>query len=233
MNLQKSTLENDVRTLGYVLRRTNYGEADRILNIITPKGKFSVIAKGVRKSKSKLAGGIEMFTLSEFNIHLGKGELGVLTGAKMVRCYNEIIKDFSRMELAAMILKKTSLAADSSDNPEYFRVVDESLRGLNNGGNLELIEAWFLINLVRAMGEEINLYRDVNGKKLEEEKRYSWDDFEAAFYENEKGEYGVNEIKVLRLILTNDLNIIRRVKMESDWVNLSLRIAKAVAKVDS
>ena len=29
---------NDIRTYGYVLRRTNYGEADRILNIITPKG---------------------------------------------------------------------------------------------------------------------------------------------------------------------------------------------------
>ena len=31
---------NDIRTFGYVLRRTNYGEADRILNLITPKGKF-------------------------------------------------------------------------------------------------------------------------------------------------------------------------------------------------
>ena len=44
----------DIKTCAYVLRRTNYGEADRILNIITPLGKMSVIAKSVRKEKSNL-----------------------------------------------------------------------------------------------------------------------------------------------------------------------------------
>ena len=58
--MSKST-RSDIKTLAYVLRRTNYGEADRILNIITPNGKISAIAKGARKEKSKLAGGIEMF----------------------------------------------------------------------------------------------------------------------------------------------------------------------------
>ena len=46
---------NDIKTLAYVIRRTNYGEADRIINLITPEGKISAIAKGVRKEKSKLA----------------------------------------------------------------------------------------------------------------------------------------------------------------------------------
>ena len=45
----------DIKTMGYVLKRTNYAEADRILNLITPQGKISAIAKGVRKEKSKLA----------------------------------------------------------------------------------------------------------------------------------------------------------------------------------
>ena len=71
----------DEKTLAYVLKRTNYGEADRILNIITPDGKRAVIAKGVRKEKSKLAGGVEMFSLSELNIHYGKGEFGLVTSA--------------------------------------------------------------------------------------------------------------------------------------------------------
>ena len=48
----------DKRTQAIVLRRTNYGEADRILQLLTPEGKKSVMAKGVRKEKSKLAGGI-------------------------------------------------------------------------------------------------------------------------------------------------------------------------------
>ena len=71
----------DLKTKALVLRRTNYSEADRILNLITPEGKVSVIAKGVRKPKSKLAGSVEMFTLFEANLHFGRSEMGVLTGA--------------------------------------------------------------------------------------------------------------------------------------------------------
>lgn len=222
---------NDIRTFGYVLRRTNYGEADRILNLITPKGKFSVMAKGVRKSKSKLSGGIEMFTLADFNIHLGRSELGVLTGAKMVQYYSNIIRDFGKMELAGTILKRISQAAENSDNPEYFDIVDESLKGLNDGEKVELVEAWFLINLAKAMGEEINLYRDVEGKKLEADKMYVWDGYEAAFCEKENGEYGANEIKMLRLMLTNNLKVVRRVNIDSMMYGLILKVARAVAKM--
>lgn len=54
-------MQNDLHTRAIVLRRTNYGETDRILNLLTPEGKKSVLAKGVRREKSKLAGGIELF----------------------------------------------------------------------------------------------------------------------------------------------------------------------------
>ena len=67
--MYKSTQE--IKTSGYVVGRTNYSEADRILRIITPVGKVSAIAKGVRKPKSKLAGGIELLTLSDLVIHRG------------------------------------------------------------------------------------------------------------------------------------------------------------------
>ena len=30
----------DLRTYGIVLRRTNYGESDRIVNFVTPEGKI-------------------------------------------------------------------------------------------------------------------------------------------------------------------------------------------------
>ena len=41
-----STANSDVRSTCYVLRRTNYGEADRILNLITPEGRM-ITAAGV------------------------------------------------------------------------------------------------------------------------------------------------------------------------------------------
>ena len=112
---------NDIKTLAYVLRRTNYAEADRILNLITPEGKMSAIAKGARKEKSKLAGGIEMFSLVELNIHFGRTELGVVTSSKMVKFYSDILASLERVELATMILKRISLAAEVAESPEYFK----------------------------------------------------------------------------------------------------------------
>ena len=53
------------RSRAIVLRRTNFGEADRIVDLLTPSGRVSVMARGVRREKSKLAGGIELFALCD------------------------------------------------------------------------------------------------------------------------------------------------------------------------
>lgn len=229
--MSSNTIKKDIRTLGYVLKRTNYGEADRILNLITPQGKISAMAKGVRKEKSKLAGGIEMFTLTDFNIHLGRGEFGVVTGVKMVKHYGEIVKDFSKMELAAMMLKKINKTAENSDSAEYFKILDQSLVGLNAGENAELVEAWFLMNLTKATGEEINLHRDINGKKLMIDARYFWDTMEGAFSENEQGEFGADEIKMLRLMLATDLSVAKRVKLDGEMIGKIVRFARVASRV--
>lgn len=221
----------DIRTLGYVLRRTNYGEADRILNLITPQGKISAIVKGVRREKSKLAGGIEMFTLTDFNIHLGRGEFGVVTGAKMVKHYGEIVKDFNMIELAAMMLKKINKVAENSDNSEYFKILDQSLAGLNAGCEIGLVEAWFLMNLTRATGEEINLHRDVNGKRLVIDARYFWDTMEGAFLGDSRGEFGADEIKMLRLMLSADLGVARRVKLDGEMIDKIVKFARVAGRI--
>lgn len=205
-------MPNDIKTLAYVLRRTNYGEADRILNIITPEGKKSVIVKGVRKIKSKMAGGVELFSLSEYNIHFGKSEMGTVTSVRMIKYYDNILKDYEKLELGAKVLKIINKLSDSSDNPEYFRIVDESLKGINDGFDLRLVESWFLLNTMSASGEEINVYRDHNGEKLKADAHYSWRVNEKAFLENERGEYSVDEIKMLRLMLTAKLAVVTRVK---------------------
>lgn len=227
-----SNMQNkDVKTMGYVLRRTNYAEADRILNLITPQGKISAIAKGVRKEKSKLAGGIEMFTLSNYNIHLGRGEFGVITSVKMQKYYGNIIKNFTKMELAAMMLKKISRTAENSDSSEYFEIIDQSLASLDMGDDDELTESWFLMRLGKAAGEEINLYRDADGEKLNPELRYFWNTGENSFVLHDSGEFGANEIKMLRLLLTTDLNVAKRVKTTPEMLQKIVSFTKMASRV--
>ncbi len=55
--------ERIYRTQAVVLSRRDYGEADRILTIFTPDlGKQEWIAKGIRKTTSRKAGHLELFT---------------------------------------------------------------------------------------------------------------------------------------------------------------------------
>lgn len=67
---------------GIVLRRVDYGEADRILTILTRRhGKIGAIARGVRRPQSRLAARTDLFVRSEMQLAHGRGELDVLTQA--------------------------------------------------------------------------------------------------------------------------------------------------------
>lgn len=224
-------VNKDLKTSGIVLRRTNYGEADRILNLITPVGKVSAIAKGVRKEKSKLAGNIEMFSLTDYVIHFKNSEMGVITSARMIEHYGDIIKSFDCMELAAMILKRISRLSENNDNEAFFDITKQSLMGLNNGVNMALVEGWFLLKTAKASGEEVNLYRDVNGEKLQAGVRYDWNGSESAFYLKDNGEYGTDEIKMLRLMQSSNLNVIQKVKVDGDLVERVLKLARVSSKL--
>lgn len=222
---------NDLKTKAYVLRRTNYAEADRILNLITPEGRFSVIAKGARKAKSKLAGGIEMFTLTEVNLHFGKSSLATLTGAKMLRFYSEIVKDFERTMKASEFLKEINRAAEQIETAEFFEILDKSLLALNMKMDAKMVEAWFLLNLARAMGEQMNLFTDTSGNKLDENNRYSWDEQEVGLKINANGPVDANAIKIMRLMWTTDIMVVGRIKGAESYMPEILKIAQAVKKV--
>ena len=211
----KNMPSKDLKTVGIVLRRTNYGEADRILNVITPVGKVSVMARGVRKEKSKLAGGVEMLTLSDYVMHFGKSEMGVVTSARMVRHYGGLLKDYEKMELVGALMKQINRAAEGSDSGEFFEVLKQCLEALEKGVAGKVVEAWFVLNLGRAMGEQMNLYRDASGAKLSVDEHYVWDAAEGAFRAQGAGEFGANEIKLLRLMLATKLEVINRVKVDA------------------
>ncbi|MBQ3470500.1 DNA repair protein RecO [Candidatus Saccharibacteria bacterium] len=202
----------DLKTSALVLRRTNYGEADRILSLITPAGKISAIARGVRKEKSKLAGGIELFSLSELNIHLGKSDLGIITSARMTAYYSNILLDLTSVELASKILKAIDRSAESIESPEFFTLAKSSLSALDRNISQPLVETWFTLNLNKLLGSELNLHRDKFGEKLSPEKTYAYDQLENAFFEHPSGDFTANEIKLLRLLLTSPLEVASRVK---------------------
>lgn len=213
---------SDLRTRALVLRRTNYGESDRILNFLTPEGKISVLARGVRKEKSRLAGSIELFSVADIVVHQGKAKLAVLTSAKMLQFFGGILSDVQSLELAALMMKKVELATEQVVSPDYFSLMTQSLDGLNRCLSCELVRIWFLLNLARIGGEEINLIYDINGEKLDENQRYIWDIKEKSLRQYSSGDISAREIKFLRFILANPLLWVTKI---SDYDEILPRIA--------
>lgn len=205
-------MSSDLRTRAIVLRRTNYGESDRILNLLTPEGKVAVLARGVRKEKSRLAGGIELFSQADIVVHQGRSSLGTLTSARMLCFYNNIISDLSRLELASSFLRSLDRAAEQSDNPEYFDLLEQSLSGLNRGFSGELVSTWFRFNLARASGEQLNFLCDATGADLQPERSYFWDPAEAALRADPSGPISGSGIKLARLLLGAKLATAGRVE---------------------
>ncbi len=218
----------ELRTDAIVLKRTNYGETDRILSIITPLGKRSALAKGVRKEKSKLAGAVEPFSLTEMNLHEGKGELLVVTGAKCKKFYSNLLKDFARLEVASEILKRIMRVSEQVDTPEYFEIARDCLQALDAGAEMEAVLTWAYLNIFKTGGGEINLHFDAEGKTLLEDGRYAWDFAELALKKDAAGKISGNEIKMLRLMVAAKLDLVLKVRGVQEMMPDLLYIAKTL-----
>lgn len=220
------------RTRAIVLRRTNYGEADRIVQLLTPSGKKSVMAKSVRREKSRLAGGIELFAICDVVIGEGKGDLGILTSARLVQFYNHIMQDYDRMQFAYTTIKLISKASDMVDEPEWYDVLSEVLMGLDaHSISLELVQTWFYLRYAALMGHELNLDRDNTGEKLSSELKYRYDEAEQGLRVVNSGEIGPEHIKLLRLIATKPLKTLVQIGGIESIIDDCLMVARQHAAV--
>jgi len=201
-----------VKTSAIVLRRTNYGEADRILQLLTPDGKRSVMARGVRREKSRLAGGIELFAICDVVITEGKGELGILTSARLDYFFQHIMQDYDRMQFAYAVIKLVNAASEMVNEPDWYDVLAETLGGLDaHSIQLGVVQAWFYLRYSALLGYELSLWLDVDGEKLSADKSYRYDVGERGLRAVENGELTSEHIKLLRLISTRPLKIIAQV----------------------
>jgi DNA repair protein RecO (recombination protein O) len=200
------------RTQAIVLRRTNYGEADRILQLLTPDGKVSVMAKGVRREKSRLAGGIELFAVSDVVLGEGKGDLGILTSARLVHFYNHILEDYDRMQFGYVAIKLITKASEMLDEPDWYEILAETYQGLDaHSIALELVQTWFYLRYSALLGHELSLTTDVNGEKLLADQAYRYDVGEQGLREVVGGEITSDHIKLMRLIASKSLKTLAQI----------------------
>jgi DNA repair protein RecO len=192
---------NQIVTTAIILRRTDFGEADRILTLLTPDhGKLRLMAKGVRRPKSKLAGGIELFSVSKISFIRGRGEIGTLISAQLNTHYGTIVKDINRTMLGYDLIKQLDKTTEDETDADYFELLQQAFVALDTPNiAVELIRMWFGVQLLRLGGHMPNLLTDMSGNKLQPNERYIFVYDDMTMAERPDGPFTADHIKFLRL----------------------------------
>lgn len=191
-------------TRAIVLSRTDFGEADRIVAVVTPdRGKLRLMARGVRKPRSKLAGGIELFSVSEITFIKGRGEISTLISARLNKHYGNIVRDITRVQLGYDLIKTLNRATEDETDQEYYDLLEAGFKALDDHDIVpDLIRAWFNAQLLRHAGHTPNLQTDSAGHRLEADKTYLFDFDDMTFSHHPDGQFAADHIKLLRLIFS-------------------------------
>ncbi len=145
--------ERIFKAQGLVLRTRVLGEADRLVTLLTrEEGKFEAVARGARKTKSRLAAGVDLFACGSFTFHRGK-TWPVITGIAPLANFFWFRDDPDRYSCGIYIAELTDRLLSGKEMCEdIFDLVFESWRLYGEKIDLALLCRAFELKLARAAG---------------------------------------------------------------------------------
>ncbi|MBL7155982.1 MAG: DNA repair protein RecO [Candidatus Pacebacteria bacterium] len=151
------------RTTGFVFKKLDQSEADQVFTIFTKDfGVLKILAKGIRKSASKLKSGIPIFCISEIEFIQGKTHK-ILTDAILINNFENIKKDLIKLRVAYKISETLDqLIKPPQKDEKIWNLLNEVFKNLNNDFLLvthySLLYFYFLLNLLSILGYHPELY---------------------------------------------------------------------------
>jgi DNA repair protein RecO (recombination protein O) len=159
-----------------VLSRFDYGEADRILTLITPGGgKIKAIAKGIRRQNSRIGGSVEPF--AELKLVLAHGRtFDVITQVSVVHPWLRMRDDlvsFGTASYMAELANGTLEERHAADS--VYVLLKRAYEILDAGMAPGRVARWFEMHLADELGVRPEVDRCVEcGRLLESDERYRW-----------------------------------------------------------
>jgi len=222
------------KTKAFALKKKNWFEADQVLTVYTKDfGKLSILGKAIRKIKSKLRAGIGLFCALEIEFIQGrKGK--TLTDAVSVKKFKNIRGNLDRIEVAHRINATIdNLVKGQEKDTKIWDLLNQVFQELdkvgleNKSGGNNLFYYYFFWNFVSFLGYQVDLYNCVScRKKLVPEKLYF--DLESKGIvcqschkkENQGQEISLEVVKILRLFLNKEINLLPKLKITDSCNNL-------------
>ena len=217
-----------LRTQAIILRRTNYGEADKIINFLTADGQVSAVARGIRKAGSKLAGALEPFSVVELVLVKTRGQLYRITSANLLTYFDQIVASYERLELGYYLMKITSRLSQDLDGDDWFGLLRQALEALNQPAiDMRLIKAWFNFQSAIIQGEAFNWELTADGQATSLNEKYSYDVQQKVLLRDPQGRITGDVLKLIKALNVYDLQTVARIKNLEPYLDIALNTSIA------
>ena len=157
-----------------MLRRTDFGEADRLLTLYTRDfGKIKAVAKGARKPQSRKTGHVELFMRSNFLFASGR-DIAILTQAEMVEPYADLRDDLVRTTYAAYVVELLDrFTVEEDKHAGIFQLLADALGWLTIHEDVLLVARFYELRLLGLAGFRPQLFHCVAcGESIEEQDQF-------------------------------------------------------------
>lgn len=141
------------KTEGIIIRSVDYGEGNKIITIYTKElGKIGVMAKGAKKTKSRLAAVSQLFSHGYFVFYHGGG-LGNLTSGDIIDSFRILHQDIMKTAWAAYIVELLDkVTADREANAFLFYLLHSALTLIGQDKDPEIVARIFELQVLQQAG---------------------------------------------------------------------------------
>ena len=150
------------RCEGLTLRKVDIGEADLVVTLFTAEhGKLRAVAKGARRSSSKMVGHLEPLTMVRLSLARGR-ELEIITQAQVSDGLSSLKEDLPAMTRGLYVAELLDgFGPEDSPSPDLFRLAARVLRELPQTKDPDVPLRYFEFHLLRLTGMLPELYQCV------------------------------------------------------------------------
>lgn len=166
--------ERTVRTEAIVLRRTDFGEADRMLTLYSREfGKIKVLAKGARKPQTRKTGHVDLFMRTNFLIARGRN-IDLITQAELVEPYAALHDDLVRATYASYAVELLDrFTVEDDPDPRKYNLLADALGWFAASANFLLAARVYELRLLALAGYQPQLFHCVAcGNPIEEQDQF-------------------------------------------------------------
>jgi DNA repair protein RecO (recombination protein O) len=147
------------QTDGLILHHSDFGEADRLLTVFTPRlGRLRLLAKGARKLTSRKAGHVEPFTYVHLLVARGRN-LDIVSQAETLESFRPLREDLERASQAYYVAELiNSFVEEGDENQPLFDLTLATLARLCEARDRMLALRFFELRCLGLVGFQPQLH---------------------------------------------------------------------------